>query len=336
MMSLYMPIAEIALDAVLLVVLGLSVGVLSGMFGIGGGFIMTPALMFLGVPSLVAVGTGALQVIASSVSGSLRHWQQGNVDTALGRLLILGGLVGAISGIQLQGLLKRWGQLDLFISINYVLVLGTIGALMLSEGLAAWRRVAASGRGQPTRQRAGQHTLLQRLPLKMRFRQSRLYASAIPPVMLGMLVGWLTAIMGVGGGFLLVPALIYVIRMPTRLAIGTSSFQIIFVTAFNTVLQALQNHNVDVMLGLPIVLGGVIGAQQGVALAGRIRSEELRILLALLVLGIAVRMGVELVRQPVDLYVIERVDAAATLDRVAALAPLPPLPARSKVAASGT
>lgn len=306
-MSLYMPIAQIALDLFLLLALGFSVGVLSGMFGVGGGFIMTPALMFLGVPSIVAVGTGALQVIGSSVAGTARHWQAGNVDTQLGWLLILGGLFGATSGIQLQGFLKSLGQLDLFISLNYVCVLGVIGALMLTEGISAWRKTTVEG-GQPTRKRAGQHSLLQGLPLKMRFRQSKLYASAIPPVGVGMVVGWLTAIMGVGGGFLLVPALIYLIRVPTRIAIGTSAFQIIFVTAFNTVLQSVQNNNVDIMLGAPIILGGVIGAQQGVVMAGRIRSEELRILLALLVLGIAVRMGVDLVRRPADLYTIESLE----------------------------
>ncbi len=304
MFSLYMPIAGIPLDFFLLLALGYSVGVMSGMFGVGGGFIMTPALMFLGVPSLVAVGTGALQVVASSVSGTLRHWMQGNVDTLLGKLLILGGVFGAISGIQLQQFLKGLGQLDLFISLNYVFVLGIIGSLMLIESVRAIRQTAASG-GQSSRQRAGQHTLLQRMPLKLRFRQSKLYASAIPPVLVGVLVGWLTAIMGVGGGFLLVPALIYVIRVPTRIAIGTSAFQIIFVTSINVVMQSMQNFNVDVLLGLPIMLGGVMGAQKGVTMAGRIRQEELRVMLALLVLGISLRMGVDLVRKPGDVYSVE-------------------------------
>ena len=313
-MSLYMPIAGIALDMFMLIALGFSVGIMSGMFGVGGGFIMTPALIFLGVPSIVAVGTGALQVIASSVSGSIRHWQQGNVDTDIGKLLVAGGLIGALSGLQLQVYLKGLGQLDLFISLNYVFVLGIIGMLMLSEGVQAWRRVSQASAAGPAastsianRLRTGQHTALQRLPFKMRFRQSKLYASAIPPVVTGMVVGWLTAIMGVGGGFLLVPALIYVIRVPTRIAIATSAFQIIFVTAFNTVLQSLQNNNVDIMLGMPIVVGGVLGAQVGVNIAGRIRSEELRVLLGMLVLGIALRMGYDLVRRPADLYSIETI-----------------------------
>ena len=307
MLSLYMPIAGIPLDVVLLFALGYSVGVMSGMFGVGGGFIMTPALMFLGVPSLVAVGTGALQVVASSVAGTLRHWWQGNVDSLLGLLLIFGGVFGAVSGIQLQQFLKGVGQLDLFISLNYVFVLGIIGSLMLIESVQAIRQTAARA-GLSSRQRAGQHTLLQRLPLKMRFRQSKLYASAIPPVLVGVLVGWLTSIMGVGGGFLLVPALIYVIRVPTRMAIGTSAFQIIFVTGINVIMQSMQNFNVDLLLGLPIMLGGVLGAQRGVTMAGRIRQEELRVMLALLVLGISLRMGFDLVRKPADVYSVEAIE----------------------------
>ena len=307
MLSLYMPIAGIPLDVVLLFALGYSVGVMSGMFGVGGGFIMTPALMFLGVPSLVAVGTGALQVVASSVAGTLRHWWQGNVDSLLGLLLIFGGVFGAVSGIQLQQFLKGVGQLDLFISLNYVFVLGIIGSLMLIESVQAIRQTAARA-GLSSRQRAGQHTLLQRLPLKVRFRRSKLYASSIPPVLVGVLVGWLTSIMGVGGGFLLVPALIYVIRVPTRMAIGTSAFQIIFVTGINVIMQSMQNFNVDLLLGLPIMLGGVLGAQRGVTMAGRIRQEELRVMLALLVLGISLRMGFDLVRKPADVYSVEAIE----------------------------
>ena len=299
-----MPIAGVSLDAVLLVALGYSVGILSGLFGVGGGFLITPSLIFLGVPSLVAVGTGALQVVAASVSGALRQWHQGNVDIKLGGFLIAGGLVGAISGVQLQRLLKSIGQLDLFISLIYVLLLGTIGSLMLIEGLSAWRGTARQGSVRPTR-RAGQHTLLQRLPLRTRFPTSKLYSSVIPPVLTGLLVGWLTAIMGVGGGFLLVPALIYVIRVPTRTAMGTSAFQIIFVTAFSTLLQSTQNFNVDIVLAAPIIIGAVLGAQQGAVLGGRIKTEQLRMLMGLLVLLIGLRMGADLVRKPADLFSIE-------------------------------
>ena len=304
MLPLYMPIAGISLDAIVLIILGYSIGILSGLFGIGGGFLMTPSLIFLGVPSIIAVGTGALQVIAASVSGAMRQWYQGNVDTKLGGILIFGGLVGAISGVQLQQLLKSIGQLDLFISMVYLLLLGTIGSLMLVEGLRAWRSTTRAGAGR-SRQRAGQHSILQRLPLRMRFPTSKLYSSIIPPIVVGMVVGWLTAIMGVGGGFLLVPALIYVIRVPTRTAMGTSAFQIIFVTSFNSLLQSTQNFNIDAVLAAPIILGGVVGAQQGAVLAGRIRSEELRILMGLLVLVIGLRMGYDLVRRPADVYSIE-------------------------------
>lgn len=303
-MPLYMPIAEISLDAILLALLGYSVGILSGLFGVGGGFLITPSLIFLGVPSLVAVGTGALQVIAASVSGALRQWHQGNVDMKLGGFLIAGGLIGATSGAQLQRLLKSIGQLDLFVSLIYVLLLGTIGSLMLIEGISAWRGTAKNGASRSVR-RAGQHTMLQRLPLRTRFPASKLYSSVIPPILAGVIVGWLTAIMGVGGGFLLVPALIYVIRVPTRTAMGTSALQIIFVTAFNTLLQSTQNFNIDIVLAAPIVAGAVIGAQQGASLGSRINSEQLRILMALLVLVIGLRMGIDLVRKPADLYSLE-------------------------------
>jgi uncharacterized membrane protein YfcA len=233
----------------------------------------------------------------------VRHWWQGNVDLLLGFLLIVGGFFGAVSGIQLQQYLKALGQLDLFISLNYVFVLGIIGSLMLIESVRAIRQTAASG-GQSSRQRAGQHTLLQRLPLKMRFRQSKLYASAIPPVLVGVLVGWLTAIMGVGGGFLLVPALIYVIRVPTRLAIGTSAFQIIFVTSNVTFLQAWQNQTVDMVLAVLLLVGGVVGAQIGARLGQKLRGEQLRGLMALMVLAVAIKLAIDLVITPSDLYSI--------------------------------
>jgi uncharacterized membrane protein YfcA len=305
-MSIYLPIAEQSLNLALLLAMGYGVGILSGMFGIGGGFIMTPMLIMLGVQPIIAVGTGAAQVVASSVAGSVRHWLQGNVDLRMGGLLIAGGLFGATSGVRIQLWLKSLGQLDFTISLIYVVMLGTIGSLMLVESVNAWRRSAAAGSAGPAR-RAGQHTWLQRLPWKMRFPRSKLYASAIPPLAIGTLVGWLTAIMGVGGGFLLVPALIYVVRMPTRAAIGTSVFQIIFVTGFTTVLQATQNFNVDIALGLPIMLGGVIGAQHGIRIAGRIRAEQLRILLALMVLAVGLKMGVELVSEPSELYALDHV-----------------------------
>lgn len=302
-MQLYLPIAEIALSLPMLVGLGLAVGVLSGMFGVGGGFILTPLLIFLGVPPMIAVGTGASQVVASSVSGAVSHWQRGNVDLVMGAYLIVGGVLGVTSGVKLQQWLRDVGQLDVFTSLTYVVLLGVVGSLMLIESINALRKISIQG--QPSARRGGQHSWVQRLPLKRRFNVSKLYISTIPPFMIGAFVGWLTAIMGIGGGFLIVPALIYVLRVPTRIALGTSGFQIIFVTAYATVLQASQNFSVDIVLATPLIIGGVIGAQVGVGLAQRLKAEELRALLALLVLAVAIRMALNLVIAPRDVFGID-------------------------------
>jgi uncharacterized protein len=302
-MQIYLPIAELSLNGLLLLCIGLTIGFLSGMFGIGGGFIMTPLLILLGVPSGVAVGTGASQVMASSVSSALGHWQRGNIDRQMGYLLIGGGVFGAVTGVKILSLLKQAGQLDFFVSLTYVVLLGVIGGLMLIESVRALTappaKIGASAR------RGGQHTWIQGLPLKRRFPDSKLYISTIPPVAIGAFVGWLTAIMGVGGGFVMVPAMIYLLRMPTRMVIGTSAFQIVVVTAFTTVLQAIQNHSVDVALALPLIIGGVVGAQYGVGFAERLKAEQLRAGLAMLVLLVAVRMALGLVVPPSDVYSIE-------------------------------
>lgn len=302
-MSVYLPIAELAIDLRVLITLGLVVGFLSGMFGIGGGFITTPFLIFLGVPPAIAVGTGASQVVASSVSGAIANWQRGNVDLRMGLLLIAGGVVGATTGIAIQRLLKAAGQLDFFIAMSYVVLLGTVGGLMLVESVRALRR--APGPTKTTSRRGGQHIWVQRLPLKMRFQTAKLYMSAIPPVMIGAAVGWLTAIMGVGGGFMLVPALIYLLRVPTRVVIGTSQFQVVFVTAFATLLQATTNFSVDLLLAAPLMIAGVFGAQYGVRAAQRLKAEQLRALLALLVLLVAIRLAFNLVIVPDELYELD-------------------------------
>jgi uncharacterized membrane protein YfcA len=302
-MQIYLPVAEMSLNVLVLLGMGFAIGVLSGMFGVGGGFILTPLLIFLGVPPGIAVGTGASQVIASSVSSALGHWQRGYIDFQMGYLLIVGGLVGAILGVKVLYVLKQLGQLELFVALTYVILLGVIGGLMLIESVKTLR-AAPSGPGGFTR-RAGQHTWIQRLPLKQRFPHSKLYISAIPPTAIGAFVGWLTAIMGVGGGFVMVPAMIYLLRMPTRVVIGTSTFQIVCITAFTTLLQAIQNHSVDVALSMPLIIGGVIGAQFGVGFAERLKAEQLRALLALLVLAVAVRMALGLVVPPSDVFSIE-------------------------------
>ena len=302
-MQIYLPVAELSLNVLLLAGIGLAIGFLSGMFGVGGGFIMTPLLIFLGVPSAVAVGTGASQIVAASVSSAVGHWRRGNIDMLMGYFLIGGGFFGAITGVKIVYALKQLGQLDLFVSLTYVILLGVIGSLMLIESVRTLR--AGPTRPGGSARRAGQHTWIQRLPLKQRFPHSKLYISAIPPIAIGAFVGWLAAIMGVGGGFVMVPAMIYLLRMPTRTVIGTSTFQIVCVTAFTTVLQAMQNQSVDVLLSLPLIVGGVVGAQYGVGFAERLKAEQLRAGLALLVLAVAVRMALSLVVHPADLYSIE-------------------------------
>lgn len=302
-MQIYLPVAELSLNIFLLIGLGLAIGFLSGMFGIGGGFIMTPFLIFLGVPAGVAVGTGASQVVASSVSSAIGHWRRGNIDFQMGYLLIGGGVFGALAGVKVLAILSAYGQLDLFVSLSYVILLGVVGALMLIESVQ--KLLPKKGAAPVSMRRGGQHTWIEGLPLKQRFRHSKIYVSAIPPVALGAFVGWLTAIMGVGGGFMLVPAMIYLLRLPTRIVIGTSTFQIVCITAFTTVLQSIQNHSVDIMLSLPLMFGGVIGAQLGVGFSERLKAEQLRALLALLVIAVAVRMALGLVVPPSFPYTLD-------------------------------
>jgi uncharacterized membrane protein YfcA len=302
--QLYLPLAEMSINLFLLLGMGLAVGFLSGMFGIGGGFILTPMLIFLGVPPALAIGTGASQVVASSVAGALKHWQRDNVDLKMGSFLIAGGLLGALSGVNVVSWLKARGQLDLFVSLSYIIMLGVVGTLMLIESL---RTMYATAQVQASATRRGRHhSWIHGLPLKQRFPASRLYISSIPPVAIGIFVGWLTAIMGIGGGFLLVPALIYLLGMPTRIVIGTSVFQVVFVTALTTVLQSMQNNSVDIVLALPLIIGGVIGANYGVDLAERLKAEQLRVLLALLVIAVAIRMAISLVITPRELYALEQ------------------------------
>lgn len=303
-MQLYLPIAEMSLHAGLLLAMGLAVGILSGMFGIGGGFILTPLLIMIGVPPAIAVGTGASQVVASSVSGALGHWSRGNVDVKLGLVLLGGGFFGTLIGVRLQQLLKSLGQLDLAIALAYVLILGVVGSLMLIEGIGTWRKTS-SAKGPVRFRRAGQHSWLQGLPLKTRFRRSKIYMSALPPAFIGAFVGFLTALMGVGGGFIMVPALIYLLGVPTKVVVGTSVFQIVFVTALTTVLQSMQNYSVDLALATPLMAGGVIGAQYGLRIGERLKAEQLRVALALLVLGMAVRMAVDLVAPPGEVYSLD-------------------------------
>lgn len=302
-MDLYLPIAELSVNIFVFLAMGAAVGFLSGMFGVGGGFLITPLLIFSGIPSAVAVGTGAAQTVASSVSGAIAQYRRNNVDVKMGFLLLMGGIVGAIIGVQVVKLLRQIGQFDLFISLAYVFFLGSIGSLMMIESLNAVRRSFGANQGATTIRRS-HHNWIHGLPLKMRFHRSRLYISAIPPVMIGAFVGLLGAIMGVGGGFIMVPAMIYLLRMRTGLVIGTSLFQILFVTAATTVLQTTQNYNVDIVLALILMVGGVIGAQFGAVAGEKLKGEQLRFLLAGLVILVCLRMGWDLVVRPDELFSI--------------------------------
>lgn len=300
-MDIYLPIAEMSVNLFLLLGLGGAVGFLSGVFGVGGGFLMTPLLIFAGIPPAVAVGTQATQILASSSSGVLAHMRRGNVDLRMGLVLIAGGLFGSALGVWLFGLLRQLGQINLVISLSYVLFLGTVGALMLVESVASiFRRRSRPG----TFSKRHRHLWLHGLPLKLRFHRSRLYISALMPLALGFFIGILAAIMGVGGGFLMVPAMIYLIGMPTAVVIGTSLLQIAAVTAVTTFLHALNNQTVDIVLALCLIIGGVIGAQFGTSAGARLRGDQLRVLLALMVVAMCLKIGHDMVATPTDLYSI--------------------------------
>ncbi len=301
-MQIYLPIAEVSVNIFLLLGLGGLVGLLSGLFGVGGGFLITPLLFFIGIPPTVAVATGANQVVASSVSGVLAQFKRKAVDVPMGIVLQIGGVIGSGLGIWVFNLFTRLGQIDLVVQLSYVVFLGSIGLLMLQEGLRSLRRARRPG---ARRSKAHQHNWVHRLPFKVKFRASGLYISVIPPILVGMAVGVLAAIMGVGGGFIMVPAMIYLLGMPTKVVIGTSLFQILVVSAFATMLHAITNQSVDVMLALLLIVGGVIGAQIGTQMGARLKAEQLRILLALLVLAVALKLGLDLLLTPGELYSLQ-------------------------------
>jgi len=298
-MHVYLPIAEISINILILLGLGTGVGMMSGIFGVGGGFLTTPLLIFLGVPAPVAVGTEANQIVASSISGALAHFRRGNVDLKMGLVLLLGGILGSTFGVSLFKFLSTLGQIDMVIRLAYVVFLGIIGALMAYESVRSIWRTRRPGGGL---RRLHEHHWFHGLPFKMRFRRSKLYISALLPLAVGALVGILAAIMGVGGGFIMVPAMIYILGMPTSVVIGTSLFQIVFVTANVTFLQAYQNQTVDILMGLFLMVGGVIGAQLGTQVGAKLPGEKMRFLLAAMVLGVCGKMLVDLVSTPNDVF----------------------------------
>ncbi|MBM3597984.1 MAG: sulfite exporter TauE/SafE family protein [Alphaproteobacteria bacterium] len=302
MVHVYLPIAGVSVDVVLILVVGAGVGFLSGVFGVGGGFLSTPLLIFLGVPSDVAVATQADQLVGSSVSGVLAHWQRGNVDLRMGSVLLVGGLAGSALGVAAFSLLRQWGHFDLVVAILYVIFLGLIAGMMLTESLST---ILRRTRAVAARSRLHTHSWLHGLPLRMRFPRSRLYISAILPLGLGFVVGVLVAIMGVGGGFIMVPAMIYLLGMPSRMVAGTSLFQIIFVTAATTWMQAITTQTVDIYLSVLLLVGGVVGAQFGARYAHRLRPEYGRLGLAIVVLLVCAKVAIDLGVSPNDVYSIE-------------------------------
>ena len=302
-MQIYLPIAEVSVNMFLLLGIGGLVGILSGMFGVGGGFLITPLLFFVGIPPAVAVATSANQIVASSVSGLMAHVKRRGVDFIMGGVLLAGGLVGSALGVQVFTLLKAAGQVDLLVNLCYVVFLGIVGGLMMIESL---RAIMRSKHAPPKRRK---HNWVHNLPFKLKFRVSGLYISVIPPLMVGMLVGLLAAIMGVGGGFIMVPAMIYLLGMPTKVVIGTSLFQIIFVAAFTTFMHAVTNNTVDIILAILLLIGGVVGAQIGTRLGVKLRAEQLRILLAAIVLLVCTKLALDLLIEPSELYSIATGDS---------------------------
>ncbi len=301
-MQVYLPIAEISVNLYLLLGLGGIVGFLSGMFGVGGGFLMTPMLMMIGIPPAVAVATEANQIVASSVSGALAQYRRGNVDVKMGLILLVGGIVGSVIGVQIVKILREIGQVDLVIKLTYVTMLSIIGTMMFIESINAVRKAKkAGGKAAPVK-KPGSHNWVHGLPFRMRFPRSKLYISVIPPILVGVAVGLLAALMGVGGGFIMVPAMIYLLRMPTGVVVGTSLFQIGFVTILTTILNSVQNQTVDVMLALILMSSAVIGAQIGAKVGAKLPGEQLRVLLALMVLAMCVKLAWGLIATPSELF----------------------------------
>jgi uncharacterized membrane protein YfcA len=304
--SIYLPIAELPVNFLLILGLGVAVGFISGMFGVGGGFLMTPLLILVGIPPAVAVANVPTHMAASSMSGLLTYWRRKLVDLGLGLVLLSGGLIGTAAGVWLFAVLLRAGQLDLIVGLSYVILLGIVGGIMLTESV---RAIVRAYQGEPPIvRRPGTHAWFHGLPLKLRFRQSRIYVSAIPITVIGFLIGFFGAIMGIGGGFLLSPALIYRMRVPTTVSLATSLFLTLCTMLIATVLHAVENRTVDIVLALVLMTGGVIGAQFGARAGQAIRAERLRLLLGILVVGVAIRFAINLVATPDELFTVVGAD----------------------------
>ena len=306
-MQIYLPIADLPVNIVLIFAMGVAIGFLSGMFGIGGGFLMTPLLIFIGISPAVAVASVTGHIAASSFSGAINYWNRRAIDFALALMLLAGGIVGTATGVWLFTTLRALDQLDLIIGLSYVTLLTVVGAIMINESL---RAIARARHGMPaTVRRPGSHTWFHGLPFKLRFKRSKIYVSAIPVLAIGFVIGFVGAIMGIGGGFLLVPMLIYFLRVPTATVIGTSMVLTLVTMASATVMHAATNHLVDALLALILMVGGVVGAQFGARTGQKMRGERLRLLLGILVLAVGLRFAYELGVQPEDLYSIRHIGA---------------------------
>lgn len=308
-MHIYLPIAEMPVNILLLLSLGGVTGILSGMFGIGGGFLTTPFLIFIGLPPAVAVSSSANQIIAASVSGFIAHWQRGNVDFKIGFVIMAGGIIGSSIGVLLFRWLQELGQIDLVISLSYVIFLGFVGLMMAWESWSKiWRsRFSASSKNKKTEEKSKNINWFKKLPFKMRFPHSKIYISVLVPIMIGVFTGVLVSLMGIGGGFVMIPAMIYLLGMPTSVVIGTSLFQIIFITANVTFLQSVSTQTVDIVLALILLTGSVLGAQIGTRIGAKIAAEQLRGLLALLVLAVVAKLAFGLFVEPSNPYTISKI-----------------------------
>ncbi len=302
-MDIYLPIANLSVNALVIILLGGAVGMLSGMFGVGGGFLTTPLLIFYGIPPMVAAASASTQVTGASVSGVFAHMKRGGVDFQMGAVLVVGGMFGTLAGAVIFELLERLGQIDTVISILYVLMLGGIGGLMAKESLQSVQSLR-SGKPLPARKRR-HHPLVANLPMRWRFYKSGLYISPLAPLILGFITGIMTMLLGVGGGFIMVPAMLYLLGMGAQVVVGTSLFQILFVTMTSTMMHSLTTKAVDIVLAVLLLIGSVIGAQIGAKLAQSMRPEYLRLLLSGIVLLVALRMALGLGWQPDEIYTIQ-------------------------------
>lgn len=302
-MDIYLPVANLSVNALVIIMLGGMVGFLSGMFGVGGGFLTTPLLIFYGIPPTVAAASAATQVTGASVSGVLAHMKRNGVDIRMGMVLVAGGILGSFIGTFLFRILQKLGQIDTVIGLLYVVMLGSIGILMARESLNA---VLAMRKGQPVKlMKRRHHPLIATLPMRWRFYRSGLYISPIGPFILGIVTGILTMLLGVGGGFIMVPAMLYLIGMGTQVVVGTSLFQILFVTMFTTMMHSLTTRAVDIVLAILLLIGGVVGAQLGARFAQKLKPEYLRLCLAIIVLLVAVRMAFGLGFRPDEIYTVQ-------------------------------